>query len=646
MAEFLPVCRADMEVRGWAQCDFVYVIGDAYVDHPSFGHAIISRVLENAGYKVGILSQPDWKDPSSIAALGAPRLGFLVSGGNMDSMVNHYSVSKKHRQQDAYTPGGVMGKRPDYAVVVYCNLIRRTFKNVPILIGGIEASLRRLAHYDYWSDKLKRSILLDSQADLLLYGMGERAIVEAANALNDGMNVRDLTYIDGTVFRAASPDTPVPAIRLPDYASLVKEPKKYAESFYLQYTNTDPFSAKQLIEPYSSREFVIQNPPQKPLSQREMDEIYALPYCRTYHPSYEALGGVPAIQEVRFSLVSNRGCFGACSFCALTFHQGRIVQTRSHDSIVREAEAMTHEPDFKGYIHDVGGPTANFRHPACKKQLTKGACQNRQCLFPTPCKNMDADHADYLALLRRLRQLPGVKKVFIRSGIRFDYLLADRSDAFFRELVRYHISGQLKVAPEHVSDRVLAVMGKPRHSVYLQFLDRYQKINEQEHRKQFVVPYLMSSHPGCTLRDAVELAEYLRDTGHHPEQVQDFYPTPSTLSTVMYYTGLDPRTMQPVYVPKNPHEKAMQRALMQYRDHKNDALVREALEKTGRLDLIGNGPKCLIRPRGGGKRAAPGKPSKPPKAAKPAGKQPAKPAAKGKTASKKPARTGGHQRRR
>ena len=646
MPEFLPVCRADMDARGWAQCDFVYVIGDAYVDHPSFGHAIISRVLEHAGYKVGILSQPDWKKPDSIAALGAPRLGFLVSGGNMDSMVNHYSVSKKHRQADAYTPGGVMGKRPDYAVVVYCNLIRRTFKNVPILIGGIEASLRRLAHYDYWSDKLKRSILLDSQADLLLYGMGERAIVEAADALNDGMNVRDLTYIDGTVFRATSADTPVPSIRLPDYASLVKDPKKYAESFYLQYTNTDPFSAKQLIEPYSEREFVIQNPPQKPLSQAEMDEIYALPYCRTYHPSYEALGGVPAIQEVRFSLVSNRGCFGACSFCALTFHQGRIVQTRSHDSIVREAEEMTHAPDFKGYIHDVGGPTANFRHPACKKQLTKGACQNRQCLFPTPCKNMDADHSDYLALLRRLRQLPGVKKVFIRSGIRFDYLLADRSDAFFRELVRYHISGQLKVAPEHVSDRVLAVMGKPRHSVYLRFLDRYEKINEQEHRKQFVVPYLMSSHPGCTLRDAVELAEYLRDTGHHPEQVQDFYPTPSTLSTVMYYTGLDPRTMQPVYVPKNPHEKAMQRALMQYRDHKNDALVREALEKTGRLDLIGNAPKCLIRPRSSGKKAAPGKPSKPQKAARPAAKQPAKPAAKGQNTPKKPARTGGHQRRR
>ena len=640
MPEFLPVCRADMDARGWAQCDFVYVIGDAYVDHPSFGHAIISRVLEHAGYKVGILSQPDWKNPDSIAALGVPRLGFLVSGGNMDSMVNHYSVSKKRRQQDAYTPGGVMGKRPDYAVVVYCNLIRRTFKNIPILIGGIEASLRRLAHYDYWSDKLKRSILLDSQADLLLYGMGERAIVEAANALNDGMNVRDLTYIDGTVFRAASADTPVPSIRLPDYASLVKDPKKYAESFYLQYTNTDPFSAKQLIEPYSEREFVIQNPPQKPLSQQEMDEIYALPYCRTYHPSYEALGGVPAIQEVKFSLVSNRGCFGACSFCALTFHQGRIVQTRSHESIVREAEAMTHEADFKGYIHDVGGPTANFRHPACQKQLTKGACQNRQCLFPAPCKNMDADHSDYLALLRKLRALPNVKKVFIRSGIRFDYLLADRSDAFFKELVRYHISGQLKVAPEHVSDRVLAVMGKPRHSVYLQFLDRYKKINEQARMKQFVVPYLMSSHPGCTLRDAVELAEYLRDTGHHPEQVQDFYPTPSTLSTVMYYTGLDPRTMQPVYVPKNPHEKAMQRALMQYRDPKNDALVREALEKAGRTDLIGNGPKCLIRPRG--KNAPSGK------AAKPAKKPdaPAKSRAPRQNPSKPAPRTDRRKRRR
>ena len=596
MPEFLPISKKDMDARGWTQCDFVYIIGDAYVDHPSFGHAIISRVLESAGYKVGILSQPDWRDPASVTALGEPRLGFLVSGGNMDSMVNHYSVSKKHRQTDAFTPGGVMGKRPDYAVTVYCNLIRRTYKKTPIIIGGIEASLRRLAHYDYWSDKLKRSILLDAQADLLLYGMGERSIVEVADALNDGMDIHDVTYIDGTVFRVREPDPNLPCLRLPDYASLVSDPKKYAESFYLQYCNTDPFSARRLLEPYGEHEFVVQNPPQKPLSQEEMDRVYGLPYCRTYHPSYEKQGGVPAISEVRFSLASNRGCFGACSFCALTFHQGRIIQTRSHESLLAEAEAMTHEKDFKGYIHDVGGPTANFRQPACKKQLTKGACPNRQCLFPEPCKNMIADHSDYVALLRKLRKLPGVKKVFIRSGIRFDYLLADKSETFFHELVRYHISGQLKVAPEHVSDHVLEKMGKPRHAVYLRFLEKYKKINEQEHMKQFVVPYLMSSHPGCTLRDAVELAEYLRDTGHEPEQVQDFYPTPSTLSTVMYYTGLDPRTMEKVYVPKNPHEKAMQRALMQYRNPANYALVKEALVKAGRTDLIGFTPQCLIRP--------------------------------------------------
>lgn len=596
MPEFLPISKKDMDARGWTQCDFVYIIGDAYVDHPSFGHAIISRVLEDAGYKVGILSQPDWRDPASVTALGEPRLGFLVSGGNMDSMVNHYSVSKKRRQTDAFTPGGVMGKRPDYAVTVYCNLIRRTYKKTPIIIGGIEASLRRLAHYDYWSDKLRRSILLDSQADLLLYGMGERSIVEVADALNDGMDIHDVTYIDGTVFRVREPDPNLPCLRLPDYASLAADPRKYAESFYLQYCNTDPFSARRLLEPYGEHEFVVQNPPQKPLSQEEMDRVYGLPYCRTYHPSYEKQGGVPAISEVRFSLASNRGCFGACSFCALTFHQGRIIQTRSHESLLHEAEAMTHEKAFKGYIHDVGGPTANFRQPACKKQLTKGACPNRQCLFPEPCKNMIADHSDYVALLRKLRKLPGVKKVFIRSGIRFDYLLADKSETFFHELVRYHISGQLKVAPEHVSDHVLEKMGKPRHAVYLRFLEKYKKINEQEHMKQFVVPYLMSSHPGCTLRDAVELAEYLRDTGHEPEQVQDFYPTPSTLSTVMYYTGLDPRTMEKVYVPKNPHEKAMQRALMQYRNPANYALVKEALVKAGRTDLIGFTPQCLIRP--------------------------------------------------
>lgn len=599
MAEFLPISKQDMHARGWQQCDFVYIIGDAYVDHPSFGHAIISRVLEHAGYKVGIIPQPDWKDPGSVCALGEPRLGFLVMGGNMDSMVNHYAVSKKHRQQDAYTPGGVMGKRPDYAVVVYCNLIRRTFKKTPIIIGGIEASLRRLAHYDYWSDKLKRSILLDSQADLLIYGMGERAVVQVADALNDGMDVRSLTYIDGTVYKTRTEDFLPDSIRLLSYPELCADKTAYARSFYIQYCNTDPFTARQLVEPYGPAEFVVQNPPQKPLSQAEMDAVYDLPYCRTYHPSYESLGGVPAISEIRFSLTSCRGCFGACSFCALTFHQGRIIQARSHESILREAQRMTQDPAFKGYIHDVGGPTANFRRPACHKQLTKGACQNRQCLFPTPCKNMIADHTDYLSLLRKLRKLPGIKKVFIRSGIRFDYLLADPSDVFFKELVRYHVSGQLKVAPEHVSDAVLQKMGKPAHSVYLRFLDKYQRLNQREGLRQYVVPYLMSSHPGCTMPDAVALAEYLRDTGHQPEQVQDFYPTPSTLSTVMYYTGLDPRTMQPVYVPKNPHEKAMQRALIQYKDPKNYALVHEALEKAGRQDLIGFGPKCLIHPHAG-----------------------------------------------
>ena len=616
MADFLPISKKDMTSRGWTQCDFVYVIGDAYVDHPSFGHAIISRVLESKGYKVGIISQPDWKNPDSVAILGEPRLGFLVCGGNMDSMVNHYSVSRHHRKTDAYTPGGVMGKRPDYAVTVYCNLIRQRYKKAPIIIGGIEASLRRLAHYDYWSDKLKRSVLLDSQADLLIYGMGERAIGEIADALNDGMDIRDITYIDGTVFKVKAPDENLSYLHLPSYPELVKNKKKYAESFYLQYQNTDPFTAKRLLEPYSDHEFIVQNPPQKPLSQAEMDAVYDLPYCRTFHPSYAPLGGVPAISEVQFSLSSCRGCFGACNFCALTFHQGRIIQSRSHASLLKEACAMTRDPAFKGYIHDVGGPTADFRQPACKKQLTKGACQNRQCLFPTPCKNLIADHSDYLALLRKLRAIPGVKKVFIRSGIRFDYVLADASDVFFKELVRYHVSGQLKVAPEHVSDAVLDKMGKPKHSVYLRFAEKYAELNKQENLKQYLVPYLMSSHPGCTMKDAVALAEYLRDISHQPEQVQDFYPTPSTLSTVMYYTGLDPRTMQPVYVPKDPREKAMQRALMQYRDPKNYKLVHEALELAHREDLIGTGSKCLIRPRKG--EAASEKPPK-----KPSQKQPA-----------------------
>ena len=600
MGGFLPVSREEMVKLGWKQPDFVYVIGDAYVDHPSFGHAIISRVLENAGYKVAICSQPDWKNPDSVNIFGTPRLAYLVSAGNMDSMVNHYSVGKHRRKTDAYTPGGVTGKRPDYAAVVYCNLIRQTHKDMPIILGGIEGSLRRLAHYDYWSDKLKRSILLDSQADLISYGMGERSIVEIADALNSGLSVRDLTFIDGTVYKTTSPDFE-DAITLPSFDELRKNKRRYAESFYQQYINTDPFTAKRLIEPYG-REYVVQNPPQKPLSTQEMDAVYALPYQNAPHPSYQQ--GVPAIAEVQFSLVSNRGCFGGCSFCALTFHQGRIVQTRSHESILAEAEAMTKHPDFKGYIHDVGGPTANFRHPACEKQLKHGVCPAKQCLFPSPCKNLRADHKDYVNLLRKLRSLPKVKKVFIRSGIRFDYLLADKDNAFLKELVEHHVSGQLKVAPEHVSDPVLKYMGKPRHAVYQSFCRRYERLNEKLGKKQYLVPYLMSSHPGCSLKEAVELAEYVRDLGYMPEQVQDFYPTPSTLSTVMYYTGLDPRTMEPVYVPTDPHEKAMQRALIQYRDPKNYALIHEALEKAGRTDLIGYDKHCLIRPRKGEKVAA------------------------------------------
>lgn len=596
---FLPICKEEMRERGWERADFVYVSGDAYVDHPSFGHAIITRLLEANGYKVAIIAQPDWKDKKSIMEFGEPRLGFLVSAGNMDSMVNHYSVSKKRRKTDAYTPGGVMGKRPDYATIVYCNLIRQVYKKTPIIIGGIEASLRRLAHYDYWSDKLKRSILLDAGADLISYGMGERSILEIAEALDAGIDVKDITYIDGTVCKVKSLESVYDAIVLESFEDLKKDKKNYAKSFYTQYCNTDPFQAKRLVEPYSEHLFVVQNPPCKPLDQTEMDRVYSLPYMRTYHPSYEKEGGIPAIQEVKFSLISNRGCFGACSFCALTFHQGRIIQTRSHESLLAEARKFIWEEDFKGYIHDVGGPTANFRAPACQKQLQYGACKNRQCLFPTPCKNMDVDHKDYMHLLRKLRELPNVKKVFIRSGIRFDYLMADKDDTFFRELCEHHISGQLKVAPEHVSDAVLSRMGKPQNSVYREFTQKYKKINEQLGKKQFLVPYLMSSHPGSTLKEAVELAEYLRDLGYMPEQVQDFYPTPSTISTCMYYTGVDPRDMKPVYVPVNPHEKAMQRALIQYRNPKNYDLVLEALEKAGRLDLVGYDKKCLIRPKKG-----------------------------------------------
>lgn len=600
--QFLPICRKDMEERGWTEVDFVYVTGDAYVDHPSFGHAIISRVLEAHGYKVGLIPQPDWKEKESIAIYGKPRLGFLVSGGNMDSMVNHYSVSKKRRATDAFTPGGVMGKRPDYATVVYCNLIRQTYKDSPILIGGIEASLRRLGHYDYWSNKVKRSILLDSQADLLMYGMGERSVVEIADALNSGISVRDITFVEGTVYKTKSLDGVYDAITLPSYDEIKSQKEAYARSFYIQYCNTDPFSGKRLIEPYTDSMYLVQNPAAKPLSQIEMDDVYALPYQRNYHPSYEKEGGVPAIREVKFSLVSNRGCFGGCSFCALTFHQGRIIQTRSHESIIEEARLLTKDKDFKGYIHDVGGPTANFRHTSCEKQLTSGVCPNKQCLFPQPCKNLKADHTDYLCLLRKLREIPGVKKVFVRSGIRFDYVMADKDETFLSELCQYHVSGQLKVAPEHIADPVLTRMGKPQNAVYQSFVERYKRINEKLGLKQYLVPYLMSSHPGSTLQEAVALAEYLRDLGYMPEQVQDFYPTPSTISTCMYYTGLDPRTMEKVYVPVNPHEKAMQRALIQYRNPANYDLVLEALKKAGRMDLVGFDKHCLIRPREAAKR--------------------------------------------
>ena len=594
---FLPVSRKEMKERGWDQVDFDYISGDAYVDHPSFGHAIITRLLESRGYRGGIIAQPDWKTPDSVTVFGEPRLGFLVSAGNMDSMVNHYSVSKKRRKTDAYTPGGVMGKRPDYACVVYGNLIRQTYKKTPVILGGIEASLRRMAHYDYWSDKLKRSILLDSGADILSYGMGEHSIIEIAEALDAGIPVEEITYINGTVVKAKNLDSVYDAEILPSFEELKADRLTYARSFYTQYLNTDAFNGKRLVEPYSDYLYVVQNPPALPLTEIEMDDIYSLPYMRTYHPSYEALGGVPAISEIRFSLISNRGCFGGCSFCALTFHQGRIIQTRSHQSLLDEARQITKEKDFKGYIHDVGGPTANFRHPSCKKQLKYGVCKNRQCLFPAPCKNLNADHSDYVRLLKELRAIPKVKKVFIRSGIRFDYLLKEEDRTFLRELCEYHVSGQLKVAPEHVAAPVLSLMGKPEHKVYEQFTEEFYKMNKKIGKEQYLVPYLMSSHPGSTLKEAVELAEYCRDLGYMPEQVQDFYPTPSTLSTCMYYTGVDPRTMKPVYVPKSPHEKAMQRALIQYRNPELYDLVSEALHKAGRTDLIGFGPKCLIRPR-------------------------------------------------
>ena len=618
---FLPVSRADMEARGWDQCDFVYICGDAYVDHPSFGMAIISRVLEHAGYRVGIICQPDWTDPASIAALGEPRLGFLISAGNMDSMVNHYTVNKKPRREDAYTPGGRADARPNRAVTVYGNLIRRTFKDKPIIIGGIEASLRRLAHYDYWQDKLKRSVLLDSGADILLYGMGEHSIVEVADALDGGLPVDQITFVNGSVYRtsgAGALDNVFDYELLPSWDELERDRLTYARSFNIQQQNMDPITGGRLVEPYPNGVYVVQNPPSVPLTEREMDEVAELPYARHWHPDYDAAGGIPAFDEIRFSISSNRGCFGECSFCALAFHQGRMVQVRSRESIMREAEVLTHDPEFKGYINDVGGPTANFFKPACKKQLTHGVCKNRRCLWPNVCRNMDTNEDAYAELLRDLRQIPGVKKVFVRSGIRFDYTMADASDKFLVELLQHHVSGQLRLAPEHVSDAVLSVMGKPRREVYDTFVERFERLSAEYGLKQYVVPYLISSHPGSTMKEAVELAEAVRDMGYMPEQVQDFYPTPSTMSTCMFYTGVDPRTMKPVYIPRDPHEKAMQRALIQYRKPENYKLVKEALRKAGREDLIGYGPKYLIRPvppkpgAGGGKKqvgAGAGKPA-------------------------------------
>ncbi|NMS90820.1 YgiQ family radical SAM protein [Clostridioides difficile] len=595
--KFLPISKQDMIDRGWEELDFVLVTGDAYVDHHSFGTAIISRVLENAGYKVGIIAQPDWKTTEDFMRLGKPRLGFLVNAGNMDSMVNHYSVSKKHRDKDMYSPGGKMGYRPDRATIVYCNKIREAYSDVAIIIGGIEASLRRFAHYDYWSDKVRKSMLIDSGADLLVYGMSEKQIVEVANALNDGYDPKYIRHIDGTCYIADTLDEIYDKyILIPSYKEICEDKMKYVEAFKIQYDEQDPFRGSVIVQPQGSK-YLVQNKPEKPLSREELDEVYGLPYQKTYHPVYEKSGGVPAIEEVKFSIVSSRGCFGSCSFCAITFHQGRAVQSRSEKSIIDEAIGITNLDDFKGYIHDVGGPTANFRRPACNKQITKGACKNRQCLSPSPCKNLDADHSEYLHLLRAVRKLPKIKKVFVRSGIRYDYVMADKNNKFLRELIEHHVSGQLKVAPEHISEEVLEYMQKPAGKTYDKFRQKFFAINEELGKKQYLIPYLMSSHPGSTLNSAIELAEYLRDTHYQPEQVQDFYPTPGTLSTTMFYTGIDPLTMKPVYVPKAKRDKAMQRALLQYRAPRNYDLVYSALVEAGREDLIGFGHRCLIKPR-------------------------------------------------
>ncbi len=596
---FLPVDRADMEARGWDAPDFVYVTGDAYVDHPSFGVAIISRVLEDAGYRVAILSQPDYKSADAFREFGRPKLGFLVTAGNIDSMVAHYTAAKKKRGSDYYSPGGKAGKRPDRAVIVYCNRIREAYGDVPIILGGLEASLRRFAHYDYWEDRVRRSVLVDSRADLLTYGMGEKILVRIAELLAKGVPVRKIRDVRGTVFLGSDGDTVhYPVAAEFDFNRLKTDKQYYARAFGEQYRNQDSISGKALVEHYDGK-MLVQNPPMPPLEREELDRVYALPYARTYHPMYQKEGGVPAIEEVRFSITHNRGCFGACNFCALAFHQGRTVRSRSIESVVREAKQIVAMPDFKGYIHDVGGPTANFRYPACDKQLKSGVCTHRKCLAPTPCPNLKADHSEYIELLKAVESLPGVKKVFIRSGIRFDYLLADGDDSFFKKLVRDHVSGQLKVAPEHCSDRVLDAMGKPHFGVYERFRRRFFDITKSISKEQYLVPYLMSSHPGCELADAVLLAETLKKEGYAPEQVQDYYPTPGTASTVMYYTGINPLTGKRVFVADDYHEKQLQRALLQCNRPQNAPLVREALRRVGRDDLIGYAPTCLVRPEGG-----------------------------------------------
>ena len=639
---FLPVSKEDMESRGWWWYDFLIVTGDAYVDHPSFGPTVIARVLEAEGFRVAILAQPDWHSAEAFRAMGRPRLGVMIGSGNLDSMVAHYTAAKKRRSEDFYSPGKKAGLRPDRAVIVYANRAREAFPDLPIIIGGLEASLRRFAHYDYWEDKVRRSALVDAGADLLVYGMGEYASIEIAKRLKKKQPVSSMTDIRGTAFMASDPsECKFESVTVPSFEAVSTNMEDYANATRVEYEEHDPVRGRAIIQQHDRRYLVV-NPPAMPLSTKELDRVAELPYTRQYHPMYEALGGVPAIEEVKFSVIHNRGCFGGCNFCALAFHQGRMVTSRSHESVIREVTALTKLPDFKGYINDVGGPSANFRHPSCKKQLKYGMCPDKRCLAPTPCKNLDADHSDYLSLLRKLRAIPGIKKVFVRSGIRYDYMLEDKNQDFFSELVKYHISGQLKVAPEHCIDSVLDYMGKPHIGVYEKFMEQYRRLNDRYSKEQYVVPYLMSSHPGSTLQDAVALAEYLNRRGRQPEQVQDFYPTPGTISTCMYYTGIDPMTMKKVYVAKTPHEKAMQRALLQWKRPDKRKLVIEALKEAGREDLIGYGPECLVRPdRAPGRSAAKS-------ALKSAPAEPKKPVSKkgwAKAKPKKNARPGGKKHR-